>query len=724
LSSLQDVSVSSVSSWLVGLSSMSSDSRLLGVDTKLRMAEMSLKYLESCGELGLSMEDVGGAVGLILDLILDVGIDLDSAKHNTSSSSSSELVLSLLDAYNDFIQSNLVVGQRPVSVLNRLFRSSHHSLDLNEGGVMNLTLSPPRSELEEYLGSPSQQATFPLDVLLGVSKVSIVESQFTKEFRMRNSGLDSNTSSPTANQIIATRLLSIPLELRFDSTPCNSSISTSNSSCVTRITLHKVIEVVEHPSDDHPEFLELKCEKGDHSTTHNFTCQNGDVLNLSCNGSSGVLRGQCPVHNMSTVCVSLLDNQDCKLISNEDNDNEDHITCECSLANTSPKTNEMNLDGTAATINFGVMTRSLSHEFVSTWLSADDLSGGEVLSNLTVLFSTVGVSLLGGLVMFLSLLWDRQDSAHRTKAASLGPKLISDRSIFKNPSSMIKRSLSPHFSSLQLSPISMHTTPKKTRFKYHVIGLKEEKQIEESLPLVMRPVPLLDKCKNEMKMYHRWLGVYYHYSSSYSRPLRVLSLWINIVTMLFVQSMLYNLADPDDGRCERQETMLDCLRLKSSLSNSAECVWQSDMNGLNNQSQLDLMSEGICSFRPIDHDFDRVLIVAMLSGILSSPFSIFFQSLILFVLAAKTKNSSNYRNRSISVESDQDLHQSRFLRDPSRKQYPDHTLASNLQDDFGKLLTKLRLYRDGLSSAEREEFECESSLPSFPWLPSSFVSFV
>jgi hypothetical protein len=169
LSALQDVSVSSVQSWIAGLSSMSSDSRLLRDDTKVKMAELCLRYLSFGGDLGLSAEDLG-SVGSILDLTLDVsGKDL----------SSSLFVISLLDSYNDFIQSDLVSGQRPVSVLNRLFRVTHYSVDDDTGDSNNLTLSPPRSVFEEYLADPSQQVILTSSVLLGVNKVSIVESQST-----------------------------------------------------------------------------------------------------------------------------------------------------------------------------------------------------------------------------------------------------------------------------------------------------------------------------------------------------------------------------------------------------------------------------------------------------------------------------------------------------------------------------------------------------------------
>ena len=298
--------------------------------------------------------------------------------------------------------------------------------------------------------------------------------------------------------------------------------------------------------------------------------------------------------------------------------------------------------------------------------------------------------------MYLTWLLDQRDSYIPTKTSNLDPVGLHDPPFFlKTPSLILKESLFPKSASLHHTDISRR---KKTRFKYHHGVLKEEQRIEESLPLVMRPIPLLDKCKNEMKIYHRWVGVYFHYSSAYPRPLRVLSLWINIVLMLFIQSLLYDLADPDDGSCEKQETMSDCLRLKSSLSSSPECVWSSDVN---NESEVDSsqISEAECSFRSIHRDFDRVLIVAILSGILSSPFSILFQSLILFVLSAKTKSSL-----STIATAETANHIGRH----SSTKNCTSALSSTLQDDLARLLRKLRLYRNELSPAEREEFECES----------------
>jgi hypothetical protein len=440
LSTLQEVSVSNVLSWLSGLSSMSSDSRLLRGDTKLKMAEMSLRYLKSCQELGLSLEDIG-SMSSILDLILDVDVD---ESHDSSSSSSPELIFSLLDAYNGFIQSDMVADQKPVNVLSRLFRSSHYCIDGNDLG--NLTLSPPRSGLEEYLNTPSQQAILPWSVLESVTKVSIVESPFAN---VRRSNTTKNSQDSTR------KVLNVPLQIKFHSTPCTSNVSSLNaSSCVTQVRLRKLFAESIAVADHHramslpfaqrsfEEVVEWQCVKDDYSN-HNLSCMSGVVLELTCTGSAGVMSRRCPISEESDLCVSLLDDRDCRWISlPPENDDNMSVTCECSLQNLHES---MSTDDSPITISIGVMTRSVAHDFVSTWLSADDMSGTEVLNNLTVLFSTVGVSFLGGLVMFISLLLDKQDEKKALlKSVQQSSKHSSDsQSSFLMPSFL--KSASPSF---------------------------------------------------------------------------------------------------------------------------------------------------------------------------------------------------------------------------------------------------------------------------------------
>ena len=88
--------------------------------------------------------------------------------------------------------------------------------------------------------------------------------------------------------------------------------------------------------------------------------------------------------------------------------------------------------------------------------------------------------------------------------------------------------------------------------------------IDESLPSVFSSDPFWKKFVLEMKLYHRWIGIVFYYSPTFTRSMRVLSLFSTIVIMLFIQSLTYNISDPDDGSCEVCESESCCLSLSSS----------------------------------------------------------------------------------------------------------------------------------------------------------------
>jgi hypothetical protein len=108
----------------------------------------------------------------------------------------------------------------------------------------------------------------------------------------------------------------------------------------------------------------------------------------------------------------------------------------------------------------------------------------------------------------------------------------------------------------------------------------------------------------------------------------VLSLFSSIVIMLFVQSVTYNIADPDDGSCEACKDENCCLSLRSTLnSNEAQCNWFS------REISSTTPEQGSCHFRELGEDMTRILIVAMISAVISAPFALSFQYLIANVLS-------------------------------------------------------------------------------------------
>ena len=82
------------------------------------------------------------------------------------------------------------------------------------------------------------------------------------------------------------------------------------------------------------------------------------------------------------------------------------------------------------------------------------------------------------------------------------------------------------------------------------------------------------KCAEEIKQHHRWASIVFFYSDSFSRVARVVSLVNNVVIMLFIQSLTYNLTNPDDGSCDTYKTQTECLKEPSPFTTGeSKCSW-------------------------------------------------------------------------------------------------------------------------------------------------------
>jgi hypothetical protein len=98
--------------------------------------------------------------------------------------------------------------------------------------------------------------------------------------------------------------------------------------------------------------------------------------------------------------------------------------------------------------------------------------------------------------------------------------------------------------------------------------------------------------------------------------------------MLFVQSITYNLSHGDDGTCESYTSEQTCLAEKSSFQTGAsKCYWN--------------IEEGECIFVQPDQDIKVVIVVAILSAMISTPFSLLADWMIQTVLAAPTLSKRN-----------------------------------------------------------------------------------
>jgi hypothetical protein len=255
-------------------------------------------------------------------------------------------------------------------------------------------------------------------------------------------------------------------------------------------------------------------------------------------------------------------------------------------------------------IQFSVQSVGLSvvNEFSSTWRSAGSLTASDVRKSVSVLVTVASIGIFFLLMVLVGVQWDVSD--RKTSAAKLTLDAVNTKTLKSS-----KRSL--RLTAFSRNPHS------------HNRNL-----IERSLPSVFKSESLWLKFNRQLRVYHRWLGIVFYYSPEFPRSMRLLSLFSSIVIMLFIQSVTYNLADPDDGSCESCEVQSCCLALKSTLNSQEDrCSWDS-------QSQ-----EDSCHFRPISGDLERVFVVAILSAIISAPLSLAVQYLITNVLSLETSES-------------------------------------------------------------------------------------
>ena len=145
--------------------------------------------------------------------------------------------------------------------------------------------------------------------------------------------------------------------------------------------------------------------------------------------------------------------------------------------------------------------------------------------------------------------------------------------------------------------------------------------------MILRSTSLTSRVKCEMKHHHKWFGIIFYYSESFPRALRLLSLTTNVTIMLFVQSITYAFTNPDDGTCVTFDTKAACLADPSPYATGAsKCYW--DYNTKE------------CALVEPDSDVRVILFVAIFSALLSTPFAVGIDYIIMFVLAPPSKQDN------------------------------------------------------------------------------------
>jgi hypothetical protein len=333
---------------------------------------------------------------------------------------------------------------------------------------------------------------------------------------------------------------------------------------------------------------------------------------VSCNGTRGLFTFICPHQYAVSKCRDLPDMLSsnvgsCSLFSYTST----NTTCKCTFA-----IPDLSTDSTS-TVNVVAMLDTVLGDFTSTWTSANDLSMSTIKNSWEVLITIGSV----GLAVVLGALLGYRADTH------------DNRVITPNQEHQMMTKTLTQSNSVKLSTRGKGRVSSRPLARKQSMLSPDIQMIESSLPPVLSSKPFIWKFAEETRRNHRWLGVIFFFSPHFSRVLRVVSLGTNIIVMLFMEALLYNVVEIDDGTCETHSSLEDCLKDESTLARGeSKCYWTSSSSDA---------GAGQCRFREPSDDFKRVLIVAILSAALSAPLALTVDWLIFQVLAYSFHHADN-----------------------------------------------------------------------------------
>lgn len=183
----------------------------------------------------------------------------------------------------------------------------------------------------------------------------------------------------------------------------------------------------------------------------------------------------------------------------------------------------------------------------------------------------------------------------------------------------LKHSVTPEFT----SPLPSSTDDQ---------GRQEDISVSNALTSVLSPYfwstfTWRQRWWGEIKLHHPYVNLFLRFNREYCRPLRGLSLLLNILTVFCIQAVIFT----NNRLCVHSSTQIECemqwLTSWMQISSSV-CYWDEAVSG----------GEGDhCSTRQIGGDFQLSLKIVLISAVLSIPVVFVFNWVIIYVLASDTK---------------------------------------------------------------------------------------
>ena len=203
-----------VKSWVRILSLLTSDQESLILDSKILMTSLSIQILTLSREIGISIEDLSSAgISEVVDMCFSA-LSSSSPDQDVMDEVKTSL-FTLLRVYNDFISSDIVWDQNPVSLITPNFRSTSYALTRPVS-----SLSIPESDLELLQSNSFQDQTQQSIELLSGFRYPLFISISEPLLQSTSSSRLANSRRLEMNESASASALSLPLVVTLNSSPC------------------------------------------------------------------------------------------------------------------------------------------------------------------------------------------------------------------------------------------------------------------------------------------------------------------------------------------------------------------------------------------------------------------------------------------------------------------------------------------------------------------------
>ena len=337
----------------------------------------------------------------------------------------------------------------------------------------------------------------------------------------------------------------------------------------------------------------VSCSPSEFGNYLNHSCPHSESHMLFCDDKSiGAWEITCPAWNMSVACKAFkvkssslsFDETGCEVISISDSS----VVCQCPMMSLlTPVVNlrgrALNEDDHMVNTEFTAVLVYSVEDFVAQWIAVDGSLNGS--NDVMYCLGFLIFLLIGGLYY--------SDVADRRYEAGVA----------------------------EMSVKNGRTLP-------HREGRREDSRVTVDLdylfPVICTNDPFIFKFSKIAKRSHRWASLFYYYKKDSPRSLRYISCFSAVVCSIFFISILYNLADDYENKCELIYSEKECASGQYGMFWEDRCIWD----------RRD--GDGRCRLENPKDSMTTVIVVAILAAVFSLPFAFVVEYITYEVLCRPT----------------------------------------------------------------------------------------